>query len=488
MTNVLRQVLTGRDEQSAWRSDRNRRLAYTLAWAGCTLLALSALASVTIGMISHGWQGGPGAVGPTGVRGPGLLLWLAAELAVYATIPLLFWSPLLGWRLAYLGVLVAPLVSGQNRVDTGYYVLVAIAFFLAGQRYGALRLCCMAALMLIPVWLWTSPLLAGAQGSGFPLALARGPDWAYPLRLTIGLVAFTALVYGAGRWRRDRAALAVQAREARRQAAEAQRQAVEAQRQAAEAREQRERGAVLEERARIAREMHDVVAHHMSLIAVQAETAPYRIAGLPEGVQAEFAALSQSAREALTDMRRLLGVLRSAGEAGSEQLPDLLPQPGLADVDSLVDSARRAGADVTLELSVAGGEVPAIVGLTVYRIVQESLANAGRHARGAPIRVVVRAGPPLVQVDVANAPARLPARATPQDTAPAGGGHGLAGMRERVALLGGWLAAGPAADGGFAVRAELPVAPALDSSVVRAQITDGHWQQPGPVRVSGDRA
>jgi signal transduction histidine kinase len=450
VTNVLRQVLTGRDEQPAWRSDRSRRLAYALAWAGWALLALSALAAVTIGLRDHGWQGGPGAAGLPHAGGPGdgpgFLLWLAIELAVYVAVPLLPRFPLLSWRVAYLGVLLAPLIGGQNRVDTSYYVILVVAFALAGLRYGPPRLWCMAALTLIPLWLWTAPVLAGAEGGGLPLALANAPDWSYPVRLTIGLAVLSALVYAAGRWGRDRAALAEQAREARRQAAEAERQAEEA-------RQQRERGAVLEERARIAREMHDVVAHHMSMIAVQAETAPYRITGLPEGAQAEFAALSQSAREALTDMRRLLGVLRSAEEPGSEQAPDLLPQPGLADVDALVDSARRAGADVTFEMSAAEGQVPPVVGLTAYRIVQESLSNAGRHAPGAAIRVAVEEGRRLVRIQVDNDPAlHLPGPLA----APAGAGHGLAGMRERVALLGGRLSAGPRADGGFAVRAELP--------------------------------
>jgi signal transduction histidine kinase len=447
--NALRLVLTGRDEQPAWRSPSRRRLAYAAAWGGYALLAGSALAVVL-----------------TGARtGPGTLAWLVGELVVGLAILLLPRVPLLGWWVAWLSMLAGPLIGDLNRVDTGYYLVASVALVVTGLRYGAPRLWRMAVLMLLPVWLWTAPLLAGAQGGGFPLALARAPDWSYPVRVTVVLALLTALVYGAGRWRRDRAALDAQADEVQRQAAEVQRQAAEAQRQAADARQQRERGAVLEERARIAREMHDVVAHHMSMIAVQAETAPYRIAGLPESAEAEFAALSQSARDALTDMRRLLGVLRSpaepgsggepssGGEPGSGEAPDLLPQPALADVDALVDSARRAGADVKLEMSAAESQVPPVVGLAAYRIVQESLSNAGRHAPGAPIRVWVHEELLLVRVDVDNGPARLPATATSQGS----GGHGLAGMRERVALLGGRLSAGPRADGGFAVRAELPV-------------------------------
>jgi signal transduction histidine kinase len=464
---VARQVLAGRDARPAWRSPRARRLAYAAAGAGYALLAGSALAVVL-----------------TRARtGPGTPAWLSAELVVGLALFVLPRRPTLGWCVAWLAMLAGPLVDGLNRVDTGYYLVASIALVVAGLRSGAPRLWWMAILTLIPVWLWTAPLLAGAASGGSPLALAHAPDWSYPVRVTIVLAVLSALAYGAGRWRRDRAALDAQADEVQRQAAEARRQA-------ADARKQRERGAVLEERARIAREMHDVVAHHMSMIAVQAETAPYRIAGLPEGAQAEFAALSASAREALTDMRRLLGVLRSSvepgsgGGPGSEQALDLLPQPALADVDALVDSARRAGADVTLEMSSAEGRVPPVVGLAAYRIVQESLSNAGRHAPGAPIRVAVHEGPLHVRVGVDNGPARLPATVG----SPGGGGHGLAGMRERVALLGGRLSAGPRPDGGFAVRAELPVARPLDSPAIGASAAGFPRHQPGQVPASGDPA
>ena len=140
---------------------------------------------------------------------------------------------------------------------------------------------------------------------------------------------------------------------------------------------EQERRAVLEERTRIARELHDVVAHHLSMIAVQAETAPYRLADVPDGARAEFAAIAGSAREALTDMRRLLGVLRSES-AG----PQTAPQPGLADVAPMVDAARRAGLAVTLDTPAPTAGTPAPVGLAAYRIVQEGLANAARHAPG----------------------------------------------------------------------------------------------------------
>jgi signal transduction histidine kinase len=200
---------------------------------------------------------------------------------------------------------------------------------------------------------------------------------------------------------------------------------------------------VLEERTRIAREMHDVVAHHMSMIAVRAETAPYRVAGMPDEAQAELATIATAARAALADMRRLLGVLRS-----EENDAPRAPQPGLADIGDLVETARAAGLDVTTELDGVP-EVPATVGLTAYRIVQEALANAARHAPDGPVSIVGRARPDGFELTVRN-PLTESAAAAENS-----GGHGLAGMAERAELLGGTLSAGPDS-GDFVVRAVLP--------------------------------
>jgi signal transduction histidine kinase len=208
---------------------------------------------------------------------------------------------------------------------------------------------------------------------------------------------------------------------------------------------ERARRAVLEERARIAREMHDVVAHHMSMIAVQAETAPFRVTGLSEPARTEFAGIAASARGALADMRRLLGVLRAETEQPARE-----PQPGLADLPGLVTAAERAG--VTVIWSRTGdGEAPDPVGLAAYRIVQEALANAARHAPGGAVEAAVLALADRLEISVRNdPPAAGPA------TAPAGAGHGLTGMRERAELLGGTLSAGPEPGGGYRVTATLP--------------------------------
>ncbi|MFE7772644.1 sensor histidine kinase [Streptomyces sp. NPDC057445] len=210
---------------------------------------------------------------------------------------------------------------------------------------------------------------------------------------------------------------------------------------------------LLEERARIARELHDVVAHHMSVITVQADSAPYRITGLPEAAQQEFATIASSARESLAEMRRLLAVLRSDGSEGERA-----PQPGLDRVQQLVEATVRAGVPAQLSLPAERGEVPGAVDLSAYRIVQEALANVVRHAPGAATRVSVTAGDDHMTVLVVNGPAAEPV--SPLETT--GTGHGLVGMRERVRLTGGTLDTGPLPDGGFRVAARMPLTTVKD--------------------------
>ncbi|NMO57075.1 two-component sensor histidine kinase [Actinoplanes sp. TBRC 11911] len=204
---------------------------------------------------------------------------------------------------------------------------------------------------------------------------------------------------------------------------------------------ERAKRAVLEERTRIAREMHDVVAHHMSMIAVRAETAPFRLTGLAEPAQQELAAIATAAREALSEMRRLLGVLRA-----EEETVRTAPQPGLADLAELVETARSAGVPVTLALPEVS--IPETAGLAAYRIVQEALANAARHAPGQPVSVDVRVRPDALEIAVRN---RLVARVAAGTT-----GHGLVGMRERATLLGGSLTA-TSDESDFVVLARLPL-------------------------------
>jgi signal transduction histidine kinase len=437
----------------SWRSPWRARAARTglgLATLVCALLSLFGLTGLT-NATGGGWftlTASPGTVRQRIVARPVLNVslpdvirpgWLAfggpavwsvllvlVALAVVVPLPLAARYPLLSWRIAWASTLLVPL-AGIRWAAGGLWnpvqlPVLLITFCLAGIRHPRPVLWWMWALSLLPWWLYAGHLLH---------ALAVG---------ALGTVAFTVL------------AVAVDAVGTRRRlvAEQAERTDLE-----------QARRAVLTERARIARELHDVVAHHLSLMAVRAETAPYRLADLPEPVREEFGSLSAAAREALADMRRLLGVLRDEGPA------ERAPQPQLADLPVLIDAARQAGVPVELSVvpgpapttagPIAAGAVPAAVGVCAYRIVQESLSNASRHAQGAPVTVSLGRCADGVLLQVANGPGPAGVQAEEGSHRI---GHGLTGMRERVALLGGSLTAGPSPDGGFVVSALLPVSAA----------------------------
>nr|WP_275902055.1 sensor histidine kinase [Brevibacterium zhoupengii] len=202
----------------------------------------------------------------------------------------------------------------------------------------------------------------------------------------------------------------------------------------------------LEERNRIAQELHDVVAHSMSVISVQATTARYRLPELDSRSVEEFDSIAGSARQALTEMRGLLAILRGGRDA------DLAPQPTIDDIPELIEATRGSGAEVELEFPTGPISVNPTTGLTAFRLVQEALSNALRHAPGAPIRVTVHLDESLLSIGVVNA---VPdsSRSTGGHL---GGGFGLKGMRERVEALDGTLQVGPTADGGFEVVATVP--------------------------------
>ena len=211
---------------------------------------------------------------------------------------------------------------------------------------------------------------------------------------------------------------------------------------------EQQRRVLVEERNRIARELHDVVAHGLSIIHVQATSAPYRVEGLSEGAKAEFAEIAASARSAMTEMRQLLGVLRSADAAA-----ETAPQPGLRDLPALVASVERAGVPLTLEL---GERLPegGLAATSAYRIVQEALSNVVRHAPGATTHVSVE----VLGDDLVVAVENDPTTDAPGPDA-AGGGHGLVGIGERATLLGGHAEYGPRPGGGYRVLATLPLGP-----------------------------
>ncbi|HEY2957721.1 MAG TPA: sensor histidine kinase [Actinomycetota bacterium] len=201
--------------------------------------------------------------------------------------------------------------------------------------------------------------------------------------------------------------------------------------------------AAANERARIARELHDVVAHHVSVIAVQAEAARLATKGMPEEGRRRLEAIGATARDALAEMRRLLAVLRTDGDA------ERAPQPGLDRLDELLDGARAAGTELRLVLRGKVVPLPPGADLAAYRIVQEALTNARRHAPGAAVEVELSYGPGALRLRVRD---DGPGAASDAE----GGGHGLLGMRERAAMAGGTLHTGTATTGGFLVEAELP--------------------------------
>ena len=217
--------------------------------------------------------------------------------------------------------------------------------------------------------------------------------------------------------------------------------------------EERTRRTVLEERSRIARELHDVVAHHMSVISIQAQVAPLLVKDPPEELRENLAGIRQNALDALTELRRVLGVLRAEGPDGAEEAVPHAPLPTLDRLDALLDNARAAGLDVTCRVVGERRPSPPGVELSAYRIVQEALSNAIRHAPGAVARVELAYAGPGLGVRVVNS---APGKGGRAGHGGPGTGHGLLGMRERTAMLGGELAAGPTPDGGYEVSAFLP--------------------------------
>jgi signal transduction histidine kinase len=345
---------------------------------------------------------------------------LAGGFAVAATAPLV-------WRREFprpvaavvLGALAAALLSGQQPLFTttfaGLYALYLLAQQLPRQGAGALAVTGAASVVVIH--------LAATSLEGIPW-----PVSVLAVIAAVGLGAARQVVETAER---------TNARERERTTETLSRLTTVQHEQA-----------VLRERARIARELHDVVAHAVSMIAVQAETAPYTMRDLSPQAQRGYAEIARTAREALVEMRRLLTVLRADAKAD----PEVAPQPRLAELPELIDRHRGAGGHAALSVHGAPHTLSATIELSAYRIVQEALTNARRHAPGSAVRVELTYLPDRLAVrvrDDGSGPAPL---RSPEET-----GHGLLGMRERATMLGGRFSAGPATEGGFLVEAELPL-------------------------------
>jgi signal transduction histidine kinase len=252
------------------------------------------------------------------------------------------------------------------------------------------------------------------------------PDLARTLALLIGAVAL-------GDATRNRRAYV----------AEVEQRAVEAERMRDEEASRR----VDEERLRIAREMHDITAHSLSVVAVQSGAALHVIDSDPEAARTALTAIRDTSKSALAELRGMFGVLRGDGEAGSP-VP-LAPTPGLARIEELVRPLRETGIDVTLDVDLGSEPLPALVDASAFRIVQEALTNVLRHAGNASVRVQVRRQGDQLSIEVADE-GGVAQVAT-------GEGHGIAGMRERATALGGTFGAGPAPNGGWWVFATLPI-------------------------------
>jgi signal transduction histidine kinase len=316
--------------------------------------------------------------------------------------------------LASMAMQSAPLPGGQDSSFQAFIALCLAAFGAGMYTSGRREL---AVAMLLPGLLMVA--FAVTQGGAF--AFDAIPNWFWPA----GCAAV-------GRTLSDRKRL-VRMLEDRAERLERER-------------EDKARAAVAEERARIAREMHDVVAHNVSVMVVQAGAARRVLESDPVPAKEALLTIEKTGRQTLQEMRRLLGVLRT-----SEDGLALAPQPGLGEVGSLIDKLRQAGIPVELREEGDARQLPAGHDLVAYRVVQEGLTNVLKHAGNASVRVTVRFRGDTLELEVVD-----DGKGPPPD-ADRSGGHGLFGMRERLALYGGTLQTGPSENGGFALRAMLPL-------------------------------
>jgi signal transduction histidine kinase len=373
--------------------------------------------------------------------------WFAAAWAAIAVLTLLALVPSLegahppgaaldvGVAVAALAVL--PLLYTRRPVPAALALAALVA--VSGAATPASTLATLHVARWFPLRTALPVALAGVAGHAVQ-ALWR------PVALPLGwwllcVVAMHAALLGWGAYGRAREALLESLLERARRAE------AEQERRVAEAR--------LAERARIAREMHDTLAHRLSLLAATAGALEYRPDAPPERLAAAAALVRDGVSAALEELRDVVRVLRALPDDAPGASPGLVPRPGLGDVPRLVAEARAAGGDVTLDRT-GDADPPRAVAVAAYRAVQEGLTNARRHAPGSPVVVRVSAAPGEVRVVVSDAGPQLVPSGAP--AVGGGSGTGLVGLRERVALLGGRLDAGPAGDGapGFVLDVRLP--------------------------------
>jgi signal transduction histidine kinase len=377
-------------------------------WFDAVILAIAGL-GITGSVLARDRE-----VGPLGPEGP---LWFDV-LALLAII-----LPLLARRRFPFG---APAAMGVAAAATSFVDKTVVPFDGVTFVVGC------AALFLVGSLRDRAQAVAGLAVAEGVLAVVvhNGPvthlDDFVVASIIFGIV--WAIAFGVGR-------KSVEADEARERAARAELE-----------REQRAHVAVADERARIARELHDVVGHSVSVMTVQASAVRRLLKPEQERERQALLIVEQTGREALAEMRRMVGVLRRPEEA-----PALAPQPSLEHLERLIESAREAGLPVDLRVKGEAVQLPAGVDLTAYRLVQEGLTNALKHAEASSAKVLVNYAEGHIELTVSD-----DGRGVGNGD---GGGHGLVGMRERVSVYGGELDAGPRPGGGYELRAKLPLAP-----------------------------
>ena len=339
---------------------------------------------------------------------------LAVALALVTGAPVAWRSsqPLLAAALVLAGNGACAYVAAPHQAAFQPFVALTLVAYSVGSRYEGS--------------LWAPVSLAVAAAPLFVAAVVHGQSAGNAIPNYVWLLAAWSVGRTVRSWRRKSHALE------------------HANRELAEQRELQAQAAVTVERGRIARELHDVVAHNVSMMVVQAGAAERVLDGAQPHVRNALEAIARTGRQTVDEMRTLLGVLREANDP-----TELKPQPGLAELDRLVDGVSTAGLPVTLRVEGDPRELPQALDVSAFRIIQEALTNTLKHAGPARADVVVRYEPTAVTLEVRDS-----------GTGKANGhgtGHGLVGMRERVAMFGGELDAAAQPDGGFAVRARLPL-------------------------------
>ncbi len=350
---------------------------------------------------------------------------IPAALVAGAGLSLRRRVPVIGFLLVAAGLPLVVVSAPEFDGESLSFVVVYIAAHYSVGRWARGRQAVVAAALVV------ASMVAFALGDA--AANDQGVD-----DIALGSIAFT-IVFVGGPWA---AGLAIRLRKEREAVLDSEN------RRLAEEQEEAARRAVAEERSRIARELHDVVSHAISVTVLQARGARRVLDADPAAVRSALDAIERTNTSALGDMRRLLAVLRDT-EPGADDGQEMSPQPSLANLEQLIERVKQAGLPVDLAVVGAAGSVPPGVDLSAYRIVQEALTNALKHSTDGTARVELAYADDALEVTVAD-------NGQPANGATTGSGHGLIGIRERVAVVGGEVTAGPLPGGGFRVSARLP--------------------------------